>query len=778
MTHPTRSALSLPELPWLAAAALAPAILLLQHWEPCDSTASIASGDSILSIGLCLVVGVFVAAGVALEPMFQPTARKMTSTATQSRWHRNALAIACALAVAWLALATFAVSGRGNLRFAVNGFWQWTSMLVWGTSIGLLATRPGFSRLGITVMMALGIGMLVYGFWEYGVIQPELRRELERDPAGLFQRQGVSLESSAGLILADRIRSTEMKGVYALANSLGGFLAGYWVLVLGTWSARRSRAWLVVNGALLAAIAFGLLLTKSRTAWVAAGAGSILLGLFSAMTHGHVRGRTLGFGALAAIAVSGIGLLVVYQFDPLILQEAGKSLAYRFDYWRGAASLIAQEPWTGFGVGNFQASYVHVKLPTAAESPADPHNFLLETAHAGGIPCLLLVSIAIGLALGIAIMQPRDSTPEAVHSEVDRPIALAFWSGAAISSVSLVVWIFIVDSGDRLVGSILAMVASGLVAVAGTWWSAAKTSVQSLVQKGSALWIAFAVMLIHFLASGGWLLPGTMSMGISVLGLCLGGPLAAARERKETSQSEIPQRGVGRLGWIGAAAMLLVAWYATMAVPISRGLDRDGTILGGEVREPSPRQVWSLTEADPWDPELVRKGIDWAVGQLARPMGKETRREWETVLRDLQKEFLARDPQNSLAWDACGQASLRVAATAGDSEGRKPWLSEADRAFERASQLAPSSAQGHLQAALAASLVGDQDRALEHCVQSEKIDAATPHRDRKIELAVLVWPASLIPRDAGLGTDARRGLSQDQIKAEPVLRYLRIRLNP
>jgi O-antigen ligase/proteasome lid subunit RPN8/RPN11 len=768
MTHPTRSALSLPELPWLAASALAPAILLLQHWEPCDSTASIASGDSILSIGLCLVVGVFAAAGVALEPSILPMRRL-----------RSALAIACALAVAWLALATFTISGRGNLRFAVNGFWQWASMLVWGTSIGLLATRPGFARLGITAMIALGFGMLVYGFWEYGVIQPELRRELERDPAGLFQRQGVSLESSAGLILADRIRSTEMKGVYALANSLGGFLAGFWVLVLGTWSARRSRAWLVVNGALLGAIAFGLLLTKSRTAWVAAGVGTILLGLFSVMAHGRLRGRTLGFGVLAAIAVSGIGLLIIYRFDPLILQEAGKSLAYRFDYWRGAASLIAQEPWTGFGVGNFQSTYVHVKLPTAAESPADPHNFLLETAHAGGIPCLILVSIAIGLSLGIAILQPRDSSPEVAQARVvSRPLAIAFWSGVAISSASVLAWIFIVDSGDRLVGAILAMAVSAMAASAGTWWSVARTSVQSLVQKGSALWIAFAVMLIHFLASGGWLLPGTMSMGALVLGVCLGGPLAVAGERKETGRSEMLPRGVRRLGWIGAGAILLVAWYATMAVPISRGLDRDGMIMGGAIREPSPRQVWSLTEADPWDPELARKGIDWAVVQLARPMGKEPRREWETVLSDLQKEFLARDPQNALAWDACGQASMRVAATAGDSKGRNPWISEADRAFERASQLAPASAQGHLQAALAASLVGDWNRAIEHCSQSEKIDSATPHRDRKINVAVLVWPAPLVPSEVGLGSDARRGLSQDQVKAEPVLRYLRNRLTP
>jgi O-antigen ligase len=54
------------------------------------------------------------------------------------------------------------------------------------------------------------------------------------------------------------------------------------------------------------------------------------------------------------------------------------------NYWEGAWDLIQESPLLGFGSLNFQSTYLRVKRSIAAETPADPHNFLLEIAHAGG----------------------------------------------------------------------------------------------------------------------------------------------------------------------------------------------------------------------------------------------------------------------------------------------------------------------------------------------------------------------------------------------------------
>lgn len=765
------------ELPWLAAAAMTPAVLLLQHIDPCDSAAAISMGNSMVHIGLTLTLGMLTCLGVAL----QQCGIRSNDAVDRYRGIRRILVILSCLAIAWLALATIAVAGRGNLRYAVNGFWQWTSMLVWSASACLMATRPGFGRLAITAALALGVGVLVYGYWEYGVIQPEVRRQLERDPVGLFRRQGISPESSAGLQLADRIRSTEMKGFYALANSLGGFLACYWILTLSVWSSRRSRALIIVQSILVIAVGLGLLLTKSRTAWLAAGGGTALLALFSIMQHGRIRGRSLGLGVCIASAIVGAGLLVVYLFDPLILQEAGKSLAYRLDYWRGAMQLISEEPWMGYGVGNFQSTYLHVKLPTAAESPADPHNFLLETAHAGGIPCLLAVGAAIGLALWMPWSRSKDSSQDGSmqHMEYAGPrlLGIAFWSGAALSSACLITWSIFTDSDERLLGILVSLAAFTGAVVLWSRWPDAATSAHLLVNNRTALGVAFAVILLHGLASGGWMLPGAMSLGMFVIGLSLAreAPVASGSSRADSTDSRSRWTG---WGMAGVGAILLGSWYATMALPISHGTEVVGQILSRPVSRPSPEQMRKLLSVDRWDPELARLGMEWTVDQLLQPMGTETRSDWETLLREFQRELLRRGPSSALAWDASGQASVRAAASSADAERRSEWLRQSDEQFQRASELSPASAQGHIQAALAAYWVGDLARSQMHCEESQKIDAATRHRDRKIEAGQVVWPSPLVPREAVLGVDARRGMTRDYVRAEPVLLYLRSQRRP
>jgi O-antigen ligase len=764
------------ELPWLAGMSLVPAVMILQHWDPCDSTAAIASGSSVLHIALCLLIGFLVGLGVWLDRMWSPEPRpKGGSTAF------TALAVICGLLIVWLGMATWHVAGRGNMRFAINGFWQWTSMLVWSISVGWMATRRGFSQLAVTLMMAIGVGILVYGFWEYSVIQPELRRALQRDPEGLFRREGIAIDSSASLLLADRIRSTEMRSIYALANSLGGVLACFWTMMFGCVMVRRSTppdkrkeygltALCIV---ILAAIGLALLLTKSRTAWLAAAAGTIGVVGVCALERGQhgkrmlLKGLAIGLGFIVAV------LVVVAWWDPLILTEAGKSLAYRFDYWRGAWELIAREPWFGFGVGNFQSTYLQVKVATAAESPADPHNFLLEVAHAGGVPLLLFLVIGIGASGYLAFDRNDLERPQASLSKVSKGMAFLFWGSAAVTVMGILVWSLFTASDQGLVGTLLAVAAAAAMAIAGSIWRPMTTSVHQLVQNAGLLWMIFGVVLIHGLASGGWMLPGTMGIAIMALGLSAG--LSLGRSHQVSWNRWSARRPIG---WLLAGGGLLAGWYLTMALPLSQSMQVKGVLMTPGGVNPSPQQVRDWLKADPHDPELARLGMEWTADRLSRSMGVEVRGDWEALLRELQGAFLARDPNHALAYEACGQASTMAAISAASDETKRVWLEEADRAFEQASAFNPASVQAHMQAAVGAFWVGDLTRSQRHCLLAEKIDSATTHRDRKIQSAQVFWPALLPPMAPGFPTEARRGISRDFVKAEPVLRYLRSQPQP
>ena len=159
-----------------------------------------------------------------------------------------------------------------------------------------------------------------------------------------------------------------------------------------------------------------LLLTKSRSAWLAT-----ILSLFAAgFFHPTLRQSGWAFAkrfrhwlaAVAALCIFSVGGILVR--DPMIVAEAGKSLSYRFDYWRGAIALIRAEPWTGYGVANFQQNYNRFKVISASESPADPHNFIFETAAAGGLP-LLAILFAI---LSILFLKMLDlSRSQREHAE-------------------------------------------------------------------------------------------------------------------------------------------------------------------------------------------------------------------------------------------------------------------------------------------------------------------------------------------------------------------------
>ncbi len=813
---------------WLALF-LVPVTLVVHQWNPCDSTASVAAGDALVHCGLCLSLGFFAALGAWLNPA-SDSANGAFGNGMQRGGVRRAsrgvsiLAIATVVFCGWLAIVTWWVIGRGNVRFAINGFWEVVSQAVACAAIACLASRPGFSRWTFIALVSVGMGIVAYGYWEYGVIQPELRAALARDPAGLFRREGIAMDSSSGLLLADRIRSTEMRSVFALANSLGGFLACLWIVALALgWSIwnrtfnnaihLRGRGLALLPIALaLFSIGLALLLTKSRTAWLASAAGTIFLIL------------VYGFGNATAVAwlrrqrwtVAAVGIVlavvsgVVYAMDPLIFQEAGKSLAYRLDYWRGAMALIYQRPWLGYGCGNFQSTYLWVKLPTAAESPADPHNVALELAHAGGVALLLVGLVWAGILLRLLLLREpaylvnRESgyrngmdrigregvvsSPlgSGAESQAGEPLAgyvYAFWGGGIVAALGVLAWNFFMAGDSQLLAAALAVLTASATGVILLHIPAYSASVQRLVQDDgespSLAWQAAMIttLMIHLMASGGWMLPGTMAMATLVTGLGIHRAASLATRGEDRGLDLRLAHRKPKEKWMAGclslgAGVLMVLWWITMASPVTssqraifQSLNNRSTVTVDSIR--------TVIASDRYDPELSRMALLVCVEQLERPLGQAMRGAWEELAWESRRSFLARDPEHSLAFGACGQAELRMAVTAETVFDREQWLAKADQDFRDASRTYPASVEGHVQAAVAAFLVGDGAAVAIHCDGAEAIDRVTPHRDRKIEASIVFWPVRLVPEGEDFPAEARRGVPLGFLRAEPAVRFLR-----
>jgi putative inorganic carbon (HCO3(-)) transporter len=205
-----------------------------------------------------------------------------------------------------------------------------------------------------------------------------------------------------------------------------GFFAG-----VGLWSDGRGLRPALCAG--LLAIAFALLMTASRSSWLALGA---VLGLWALWrVVGAWRppaARWLPASVLGGAVLVGAALAVLAPPDwragvvrALVAQDTG---AVRLVIWPAAAALVRDMPYSGAGVGAF--SLVYAVYAQVAPGPIVPHahNLYLQFAVEQGVfgACALA-----GLLLVTARQAWRRGAPQA-------PVARAgLWAALALALVWL-----------------------------------------------------------------------------------------------------------------------------------------------------------------------------------------------------------------------------------------------------------------------------------------------------------------------------------------------------
>ena len=757
--------------------------LVLSQFNPCDAT-SVSLGRSLPFIILAMCVGFFVAIDTVLRP-YQPESGELF------RW----LTVSFAVFGVWLWVCTTLVPGRGNARFAYNGCWQWIAEGVLTLAVSTLCMRSRIAESVCGLMLSCAAGTVAYAIYQYCISMPAFRARFASDPDPMFSEMGILAGSSEAMQFASRLESLEPTGPFALTNSLAGLMAAWLVFVVvmcgGQAAASMARTtvhqgskarriyWtsLILGASLSIGFFVTLLFTKSRSAWLATILGLIAACVFHPILRrsGWALAKRFRFPLAGVTALCTVVLCGFLIRDPMIVTEAGKSLSYRFDYWRGAIAMMKLEPWTGYGVANFQQNYNRVKVMTASESPADPHNFILDTGTTGGLP-LLAVLVAILLLLFLKMLRlsrqrTGEASPFASNEGAMQDGRLAMMSGGILGFIGILLFGFFFSDDDSFTTSILFVVVS--------------VAVFAIVQRlrwivcnemtASVCLISACVVLVHLLASGGWMQPGLMNSVCVLVGLAFG---------MATVQRGHANRGVKERFWLYPVLGLLVVililadFARTMCLPVLGSPAVVSAVSDNSAAGQEPRQWLDLVKVDPFDPELPRIAANRCVEALrGNDLSEAFREKLVQVFEASCEEYIRRDPNQWMPFTECGRwvAILADAEPVG-SQGKASNFEKrklAYRYFLKAAELYPNSAQTQLQAAVGAAWCGDAHEARLHLNQAEDIDRKTTHRDRKLSAVVVFFPAHWEAIAPPLEGNARIVRQPDYAKGEPIVRWLR-----
>ncbi len=662
--------------------------------------------------------------------------------------------------VGWHSVAALVSLGQTNGRHAMNAHWL---ILSYGIAAFLLrqTVRTGQqARSVFAAMVWLATLLASLGLFQYFYSMPKLRADFEREPEKFLQDNDVATaaDSVERRHFQDRVQSKEPLATFALTNSLAGVLGPWLVGVLGLGAVclrdHRQRLLLLAVGVTAGVMATCLVLTKSRTGYLAVAAGLVLLGIYGRGAGARWRlDWRIPTGLAAAATV--IGLMAVYfgGLDVQVLSEAPKSVLYRVEYWRATARVIAQYPLFGCGPGNFQEAYAAFQLPQASETVKDPHNFLLEVWASAGTPAmLLLLAVMVGFVVDVTRSHAK-AVQDAVHPhpnplpEGERIVAPAKWIvfGGVVAGLVLGPWIAsALGFGNERMTPTAAIWLLGIAWLAAAWWL-----LDAWVADGelplAIVVIPQIVLLINLLAAGAIVFPTVMATVLVLAPVALVlremqglGQSLARREHRppeplhlEPRHSE-PRHSV-ELSQSAAAVVTLAAAAVAVAClyteyyPVLNGqlaLSKAMLAMRQQRYHEAFNSVLAAARADSLAPEpwqlLGQMRLDqWQVSAEVK--------DWETFL-ETANTYRRLSPRHYLAWYVRGNWFL----TAWRKGGRSEELDAAISAYRRASERFPGRAVYHAQLALALSFANDEAGARHEAERALELDEKMPHQEHRL----------------------------------------------
>ena len=702
------------------------------------SEAAAYQGDGLPVVMLWIVLSVLWLLGAIARPQFR----------VRFGWTDAAVAVL----IGWHTIAAVWAAMHLSPRPAVNVLWEWIGLgLAFFLARQLIVGRRE-ARAVVVVMIALAVALSGYGLYQYFHELPATRAMYEADPEGALRAAGLAFESDSPerQLFEDRLESTEPFATFALANSLAGYLVPWLVVLAGLGiGPGLSRKRLSTRVAALCCgllIAGCLLLTKSRSGYLAVGLGLVLAWLLCRERKGRLGWKLpAGVAALGALlvaaAVAGGGL------DRQVLSEASKSLGYRVQYWQSTLRMIAHHPLLGCGPGNFQDAYTAYKLPEASEEVADPHNFLLEVWATAGTPALLALVAALACFFwASSIFNSHFSIfnfqfPRSPDSDVfpEREATLdspAYVFGGAGCGFLLAVPLGLMSAAPPGLSAVLLELplAAGCVAMLAGWvYGGRMPAVLPAV--------GVLTLLVNLLAAGGIGFPAVAGSLWLLLALGL-----------NTAGADRPPRTLPRISAVAVlvvALALAVACYASAYGPVLRCQAElrpvqeawaQGNLAAAE------KHLLAAAKADPLAAEPWHQLLAVAASRWRQKKTPETLRQLDRYLDRYDQVLAELAPNSSRVWLAAGELHEEVYS----ATGRRGDIDRAIEAYSRAVALYPNSGLCRARLALAHQAAGDLRNFRQQADWALRLHDETPHADKKLppELRRRLVPGTrLVPEE-------------------------------
>lgn len=681
----------------------------------------------------------------------------------------------------WLFAVTHFAADRFNPRTGWNGAWHLLSALALYYAIRSIVCSAVERSTVLGLLLVGGVLLAGLGAYQLAVSFPEMRKQYRADPDRVISLMQIDAPegSVARKRLEDRLESPEPYASFALANSLAVYLSGTLVFALGLLGHRLIQQFTIAkrtdpqsresalprgqqssrafwgNLILLIAIVFLVgsvwLLTRSRIALIAVPiscAATIIGALWQAGPGaverlGSKSKRVMRLGATLGVANFLLSIVWLWWRDRLVFSEAIKSLTFRLEYWQATLAIIRENPIWGIGLGNFQSIYPRFMLPTASETIADPHNWVLDLACTCSVPVAMVICFGIVNSL---VRRPFSLLNDSSKCQtIHWPIALGAGLGGILVSLALVLF------GDDPISLLcLSIAAVTFYVLSGSVLKYLTTS--SLGATGYLL-----AMLICLLVSGSWQASGLMVP--MLLSLALSRP--TSQEAASNANQSL---------WLIRIATVLVSLLVVAFVWQSWLPTMQSQAAFSQTSFSIRQQIESIDrarKADPlnseWDRLRAKLLTDLAIQEADRSTFEHSADQALVAIDG----WAGREPQSFLTWQFAGERALELAGMS-DRLGlsTQRFLEKALDYFDASARMRPASAHVKLQLAACLAIVGRSDDSKLAALEAEKLSATTPHADQKISAHRIFVP---IVSEA-LQSDSNRG---PYYSAEQVLEWIR-----
>jgi O-antigen ligase len=462
-------------------------------------------------------------------------------------------------------------------RCAVTDFLNLAGPILMAIVLAQILDSPARIKLILITTAALGVVCTWQAAEQFFYSNQMTIQQYQLAPERMLAPLGITAGSFNHFLFEHRLYSRGVRSFFTTSNSAGSFmiLACFVSLALfaDKWRNRRGGPWAAVSsGLVLAAVLFGLAITRSKGAIAAFLVCVVIFMLLVRFGDRIKRHRKIILLFLLLLVVAVGSAIVTYGLSHDRL-PAGNSMLVRWQYWKASVKMCAEHLFTGVGPGNFAIFYPAYKPAAGLETVSDPHNFVLsiltQYGPVGLVGFIIIFFVPLYRAICPADTGMQPLPPEAGFSRA-RLMFLVFTAAVLLFIRPIVFPIPLNESAEVIISAALMIyIMPVIIFVVGFVLliiPAGKEKPADINILTAATFCAVLALLLHNLIDFAIFEPGVF--------ICLCGLLACliasdyqGRSRKVFSLK--PSTAM-RISAVAAAVFLIGAYCISVLIPVAK----------------------------------------------------------------------------------------------------------------------------------------------------------------------------------------------------------------